>query len=129
MSRPEFVADTSAIIRRLRRDPAVESVFSGKRFGISLVTMAELTVGVLKSNSPEAAWNAVLGVVGDVEVFGVSSVTPLTYAKLYRELELRGSLIPVNDIWIAATCLEAQLPIVARDAHFNRVPGLKVINC
>ncbi len=129
MSQPDFIADTSAIVRRLRRDPAVGPFFAGKRFAISFVTLAELSVGVLKSDRPESAWSRVLEVLGGVEMFLVSDSTPMIYAGIYHDLERRGSLIPINDIWIAAVCLEAQLPVLARDAHFSRIPNLQVIDC
>ena len=38
-------------------------------------------------------------------------------------------MIPINDIWIAAIAIEAQLPILARDEHFTRVKGLSLIEC
>ena len=129
MPQPDFIADTSAVVRRLRGNSAVEPFFAGKRFAISFVTLAELSVGVLKSGRPEAAWQCVLEVLRGVEMFLVSDATPLIYAGIYHDLASRGSLIPINDIWIAAVCLEAQLPVLARDEHFSRVPNLQVINC
>jgi tRNA(fMet)-specific endonuclease VapC len=125
----DFVADTSAIVRRLRKDPAAEPFFAGKRFAITFVTLAELSVGVLKSDRPEAAWKRVLEVLRGVEMLLSSDLTPMVYAGIFHDLERRGMLIPINDIWIAALCLEAQLPVLARDSHFSRVPGLQVIGC
>lgn len=117
-----FIADTSALVRRLRKDPSVEPYFADKHFAITFVTLAELSVGVLKSQHPEAAWKRVLELLRDVDMFLVSELTPMIYAGVYRDLEHRGSLIPINDVWIAALCLEAQLPVLARDAHFSRIP-------
>jgi predicted nucleic acid-binding protein len=126
---PDFIADTTAVVRRLRRDPSVEPFFADKHFAIAFVTLAELSVGVLKSQNPEAAWRRVLEVIGGAEMFRVSDLTPMIYAGVYYDLEQRGTLIPINDIWIAAVCLEAQLPVLVRDEHFNRVPNLTVIKC
>ena len=125
----DFIADTSAIVRRLRKDPAVEPYFAGKRFAITHVTVGELAVGALKSQHPEKSWDQVAHCLRGVETLRVSGLTPLLYALVYHELEKQGSLIPVNDIWIAAVCLEFGLPLLARDAHFNRVPDLQVIPC
>ena len=33
-----------------------------------------------------------------------------------------------HDIWIAAACLELEVPLLNQDGHFNFVDGLKVIN-
>lgn len=125
----DFIADTSALVRLLRKDSSVESFFAGKHFAISFVTLAELGVGVLKTRHPDAAWQRVLETLNEVEMFAVSEFTPMIYAGVYRDLEQQGQLIPINDIWIAAVCVEAQLPVLARDAHFSRVDALQVINC
>jgi tRNA(fMet)-specific endonuclease VapC len=42
-------------------------------------------------------------------------------------LEAKGQIIPENDIWIAAVALECDMPLATRDAHFQRVEGLTVI--
>ena len=72
----EFIADTSAIIGVLRRDPAAEQVISGRNFAITFVTLAELSLGVLKAPRPEAAWSRIQDVIGDRQMLHVSNVTP-----------------------------------------------------
>jgi hypothetical protein len=42
-------------------------------------------------------------------------------------LEAKGQIIPENDIWIAAVALECDMPLATRDAYFQRVEGLTVI--
>ena len=44
------------------------------------------------------------------------------------DLKKRGLMIPINDIWIAAVAIETGLPLLARDEHFTRVSGLKLIS-
>jgi predicted nucleic acid-binding protein len=68
-------------------------------------------------------------VLAGVQVFHGSGQTPMFYARIYRDLERRGQMIPVNDIWIAAIALETGLPVLARDEHFSRVHGLSVVQC
>ena len=41
-------------------------------------------------------------------------------------LRRAGTLIPDNDIWIAASALQYGVPVITRDAHFRSVPGLLV---
>jgi predicted nucleic acid-binding protein len=127
--RIDFIADTSAVIGMLRRDGAVERKISGKNFAITFITLAELSLGVLKASRPEAAWSRIQDVIGNCQMFHVSTVTPAIYARIYFDLEKRGAMIPINDIWIAALAIEARLPILARDEHFARVNGLSVIAC
>ena len=127
--RIDFVADTSAIVLLCRRDPQVEKIVRGKHFAITFVTLAELSLGVLKAVNPNAAWSQVVEVVRDQTIFHVSAKTPALYARIYFDLEQRGVKIPVNDVWIVALAVESGLPLLARDEHFSRVSGLTVIQC
>jgi tRNA(fMet)-specific endonuclease VapC len=127
--RIDFVADTSAIIALCRSDAKVKEQVRGKTFAITFVTMAELSVGVLKSNKPNAAWSQIIQVIIGQHIFHVSPRTPAIYAHIYVDLEKKGTLIPVNDIWIAALAIETRLPILARDEHFSRINNLTVITC
>ena len=127
--RIDFVADTSAIICLCRRHPQVEQQVQGKVFAITFVTMAELLLGVLKSEKPEAAWSRVVDVLFGHRLIRVSPSTPMNYARIFHDLEHRGLRIPVNDIWIAALAIESGLPLLARDEHFTRVKGLTAIKC
>jgi tRNA(fMet)-specific endonuclease VapC len=53
--------------------------------------------------------------------------TAILYARIKSDLERRGNIIPENDLWIAAASIQAQVPLVTRDAHFERIGDLKVI--
>jgi len=48
------------------------------------------------------------------------------YGRAYRHLRDNGQLIGSNDLWIAATGLAHEMPVVTRNAdHVRRVPGLE----
>jgi predicted nucleic acid-binding protein len=126
---PDFLADTSAFIRLIRRDPQVEKTVKGKILAITFVTFAELNLGILKASDPSAAFERCLEVMGGLQVFHGSGKTPIFYARIFHDLTQRGQKIPTNDIWIAAIALEASLPILCRDQHFSRISGLTVIQC
>ena len=50
------------------------------------------------------------------------------YGRAYRYLRDNGLLIGANDLWIAATGLAYQAPVVTRnERHYRRVPGLNVL--
>lgn len=49
------------------------------------------------------------------------------YGRAYRHLRDNGTLIGTNDLWIAATALAYDLPVLTRNVeHFTRVPGVDV---
>jgi predicted nucleic acid-binding protein len=47
------------------------------------------------------------------------------YAEIRQSLSGKGTPIPEADLWIAATCVEHDLPLLSEDAHFDRVSGLR----
>ena len=66
------------------------------------------------------------------ELFGVLSqiqTTAVTWecvAQLAWEMDRKGMVIPVPDLIIATCALQAKATLVTLDAHFARIPGLKV---
>jgi tRNA(fMet)-specific endonuclease VapC len=48
------------------------------------------------------------------------------YANIYRALRNAGTPIPSNDIWIAASAKQHDLPLFSYDEHFQLVKGLRV---
>ena len=48
------------------------------------------------------------------------------YAVLVNDLRRKGTPIPTNDIWIAATALELGTRLITYDVHFKYIPGLIV---
>ena len=49
------------------------------------------------------------------------------YGIVKARLAKLGSIIPENDIWIAATCLVHDFTLASRDAHFDSVEGLRKV--
>ena len=49
------------------------------------------------------------------------------YGQIFEHLRKNRQMIGANDIWIAATAVAHQMPLVTTDVkHFQRVPGLDV---
>jgi tRNA(fMet)-specific endonuclease VapC len=46
------------------------------------------------------------------------------FAEIKRMLRRKGKPIPINDVWIAASCLEHGARLVSLDTHFSHVEGL-----
>ncbi len=92
------------------------------RLYLSFVVVGELAAGISMRDRPR--WEAFLS------PFFVLAATPdvsWQYGRAYRHLHDNGRLIGANDLWIAATGLAYQMPVVTRNLeHFRRVPGLDV---
>jgi tRNA(fMet)-specific endonuclease VapC len=70
---------------------------------------------------------AFLSVVESFELLPVTRSVADVYAGIARKLRVRGRLIGANDLWIAATALERNWPLVTRNTEdFARVAGLQL---
>lgn len=62
----------------------------------------------------------------NVRVIGVDEETAERYGELFARLHAKGTPIPTNDIWIAATAIQHGLDLFTYDRHFRNVDGLTV---
>jgi tRNA(fMet)-specific endonuclease VapC len=63
-----------------------------------------------------------------VVMLGQSETTAECYGQIRADLAKAGTPIPENDIWIAALAREQGMLLVTRDAHFQRISGLNIVN-
>ncbi len=56
----------------------------------------------------------------------VTADTAEIYGIIFTNLRKQGTPIPMNDVWIAAQCIEFGAELLTFDRHFERVPGLRV---
>ena len=54
----------------------------------------------------------------------ISDTTAEWFAEIKRMLRKKGKPIPVNDVWIAASCMEHGCRLLSFDAHFAEIDGL-----
>jgi tRNA(fMet)-specific endonuclease VapC len=62
-----------------------------------------------------------------VHVAPLDLETAQRYAEILPYLRERGTPIPTNDIWIAATATEWGLRVLTTDAHFGWLPQVSVL--
>jgi predicted nucleic acid-binding protein len=55
-------------------------------------------------------------------------ITTRFYAQVYNDLRRQGTPISANDVWIAALAIQHNLMLDSRDQHFQRVPGLQLVD-
>jgi len=61
-----------------------------------------------------------------VRILRLDEETAACYAEILSGLRERGTPIPTNDIWIAASAMQAGLRVVTSDRHFQQVPQVTV---
>jgi len=119
--------DTSVLIDLIKGRKGVDKLVSRfTRLGVSHVVVGELFLGGYKAGHPNEAFK-IIEALEDITILGADILTAEIYARLRFELEKQGNIIPQNDIWIAATTLQENVPLITRDQHFRRIPQLKVL--
>jgi tRNA(fMet)-specific endonuclease VapC len=90
---------------------------------ISLITVGEFSEGFEDPESPIC-----MAFLQRFQVLPMTTRTALRYASVTRVLRKKKKLIGTNNLWIAATALEHDLELVAKNLHdFSRIDGLKIL--
>ena len=127
-----LVLDTNVLIRFLERGGDYAETFSKfDRLLIPAAVDGEYCAGVDAATRPgqrrQRAFDALLE-SSAVEYVPAGREVSSEYAKVFRHLQERGTPIPQNDIWIAATALVRHAPLCTLDDHFKNVETLELIS-
>jgi predicted nucleic acid-binding protein len=96
---------------------------------ISVVTLAELTVGVLMANDADrSARVATLSAVESTwDPLPVDTEVARQFAHIAAALRASRRRVPILDALVAATAVVEQIPVVTQDRDYNAIPGVAVI--
>lgn len=61
-----------------------------------------------------------------VETLAVTRETSECFGRIKNTLRKKGTPIPINDIWLAAQCVENGAVLVTYDRHFSAIDGLRL---
>lgn len=122
--------DTSAYIRFKGGDPpAVERVDSATWLGVPAIVLGELAAAFrLGSRSAQnlAELDRFLA-HPVVEEVAVDRDVATIYGEIVVSLRRRGTPIPTNDVWIAASAARSGATLLTYDAHFEAVERIGVL--
>jgi predicted nucleic acid-binding protein len=130
-----LVVDTSALVTLERAGSRWErlvAAHAAEALAMPAVVYAEILVGVLLADSAERAARrrARLDALADlVPIVEFDRQVAAVWADLFATLSRAGTMIPANDLAVAATALHLDYGVCAGPAderHFRRVPGLRV---
>ena len=122
-----YLLDTNIVIALFANEPAITQRLgdAGEVF-IPSIVLGELYYGARKSKRVGENLERIDEFAVGSAVLGCDTETARRYGEVKNELRQKGKPIPENDIWIAAITIQHDLTLVARDAHFGEVDGLKV---
>lgn len=96
---------------------------------ISVVTLAELTLGVLMAGDRDRATRVatLTAVESTWDPLPIDAEVGRTFAGIAADLRSRQRKVPILDALVAATAIVEQIPIVTQDRDYDAIPGLDVI--
>lgn len=121
-----MILDTGAVSSLLAGDRNLADILSGEdRHQLPSIVLGEYRYGLRQSRLRVRLEELIDRLEDQSDVLSVGAATAREYALVRERLRAAGKPIPENDVWIAALALEYGRPVVSRDAHFDRVHGLK----
>jgi predicted nucleic acid-binding protein len=96
---------------------------------ISVITLAELTIGVLVAKEDVRAQRvATLSAVESTwDPLPIGAEVARTFARIVSDLRARQQRVPILDALIAATAIVEQIPVVTRERDYDAIAGANVI--
>lgn len=122
-----ILLDTNRYVDFCRGEPAVvELVRRAESVKLPFVALAELRAGFRCGTVGRRNEATLVRFLASprVTVLYPDEQTTHAYAGLFEQLRMQGTPIPTNDLWIAALCVQHDLPLCSRDAHFDHLPQL-----
>ncbi|MGH9063640.1 MAG: PIN domain-containing protein [Acidimicrobiales bacterium] len=96
---------------------------------VSVVTVAELTLGVLMAKDAERPSRvATLSSVESTwDPLPVDAEVARQFARIAADLRGRRRRVPILDALVAATAAVERIPVVTQDRDYDDIPGIEVI--
>ena len=128
MDRQRILIDTSILIDHLRRENKERSVYfrAVQRFdcSVSAITEFEFRVGITATNRP-----FVEALIELTPILPFDSSCVQAAAGIYRNLKAVNQLIALPDLFVAATAVAYDLPLLTLNlSHFERVGELILLS-
>jgi len=127
-----FLLDTDTVIYALKGEATVAAslhLHLHDPMYLSTITMMELYYGAYKSQNIDANLAKLKTIESAFPLLPPGPETLETFGKMKATLEVQGLRLADLDLIIAATALARNLTLVTNNQkHFNRIPGLKLVN-
>ena len=122
------LADTS-VFAGLEAERLDAARFATFEWGISVVTLGELRLGVLRAADADIAARklSTYQVAQRFEAFAITEQVSDAWALLIARMKAAGRKLPIKNSWIAATAVAHGIPVVTQDADYDAMPGVEVI--
>ncbi len=93
------------------------------------IVLGELNYGFMKGKRQQFNERKLRQIINrlKIEIIDVNADVARKYGMIFLSLERKGAKIPINDVWIAAGCMEVGGTLLTRDKHFTQVEQIDVM--
>ena len=93
------------------------------------IVLGELTYGFMKGSRQQFNEKKLQEIIKKlkIEIIDVNRNVSRKYAIIYLSLVKKGAKIPINDVLIAACCMEIGGTLLTRDQHFQQVEQIETM--
>ena len=135
MTPDTVLLDTNVFAASLKPKSELQELYRehvvGKRIAITPQTVAETRYGALAANWGQRRLDAVQALIDRAVILPNDDETAWAYAQLRAECRRVGHPLQqkqhLADLWIAATAMRWNVPLVAHDAVFINCPGVRLV--
>ncbi len=101
----------------------------GQFIFIPSVVLGELFFGFMKGSRQQFNEKKLRQVVSrlKIDIIDLNTDVARKYAMIYLSLQKKGVKIPINDVWIAACCMEVGGTLLTRDKHFESIDQIEAM--
>lgn len=127
----KLVLDTNTYSDYAEGLPAIVDFMAnhGEQIYLPSVVLGELNYGFMKGKRQRFNEKKLQQFISRlrVDIINVNADVARKYAIIYLSLQKKGTKIPINDVWIAASCMEAGGILMTRDKHFEVVEQIETV--
>jgi tRNA(fMet)-specific endonuclease VapC len=127
----KLVLDTNAYYDYAEGIPNIVDYMAihGDDIYLPSVVIGELTCGFMKGSRQKFNESKLQEFIKklQVEIIDVNRNVSRKYALIYLSLVKKGKKIPINDVWIAACCMEIGGTLLTKDRHFQHVEQIETM--
>lgn len=124
----KLVLDTNIAIGFLKgHRTIVENLKQADKVYLPVIVVGELLYGAKKSSQPARNLKRFRSFINDCTLIAIDEEISEHYSNIKLELSKKGTPIPENDIWIAATAIYYSTTLATNDNHFTCIDNLKIL--
>jgi tRNA(fMet)-specific endonuclease VapC len=125
----KILLDTNAYTQLLAgREAVLDIISAAGTLYMSIFVLGELYSG-FGGGSKEQENKEILNrflLKPTVKILNATLETADVFGMLKSRLKAAGTLLPINDVWLAAHAIETGSVLISFDKHFNKVSGLRL---